>query len=120
MKSLIVFLSILLLLIVGCKKDNNNHQPVLWKVTYNIGCTDCQVVYYKDSLENQQSENNQNSSWSYTFYGKKNQTTLLLAYNTSDHPQGVTATIMLNDTILESRTTYCAISGVSFVVDTLR
>jgi hypothetical protein len=105
----------------SCKKDsdNNNNVP-LYKISYNIGCTDCEVIYVSDSLGNQSTEYHQNSSWSYSFHGKKNQEVLMLAYNTSDHAQGVTATIMLNDTVLKSRTTYCAISGISFVVDTIR
>ncbi len=92
-----------------------------YKVTYEIGCTDCQVIYYSDSMQTQAVEDHQNSSWTYTFYGKKGQEVLLFAYNTSSQAQGVTATIKLNDTTtLTSYTNYCPISGYSFVVDTLQ
>ncbi len=112
----------------ACKKekvDDNQITPVTpakktYKVTYEIGCTDCQVIYYGDSLETQVVEDHRTSSWTYTFYGRKNQSALLFAYNTSGAPQGVTATIKLNDTLLTTQTNYCPISGYSFVEDTIR
>lgn len=105
----------------GCKKDNNGTlKSETYKVQYNIGCTNCMVVYVADSLGTQQTEYNQNSSWSYVFFGKKEQEVLLLAYNTADAPQGVNVKIAINDSTIKDKTTYCAISGVSFVADTIR
>ena len=91
-----------------------------YKVTYEIGCTDCEVIYYSDSAQTNATEYHRNNSWTYTFYGKKNQEVLLFAYNTSSIAQGVTATIKLNDSVLTTQTNYCPISGDAFVVDTLQ
>jgi len=119
----IILLMFCIATIVGCKKndtDNDLPKAKTYKVQYNIGCTNCMVVYVADSLGTQQTEYNQNSSWSYTFFGKKEQEVLLLAYNTASAPQGVNVKIALNDSILRDRTTYCAISGISFAADTIR
>ncbi len=118
MKKALLLLSIIAFAFSACKKEDA--APKVYKVTYNIGCTDCMVAYVKDTEGNQASEYHQATGWSYSFDAKEGQEVLLMAYNTSDHPQGVTATIKLNDSILETRTSYCAISGVSFVVDTIR
>ncbi len=112
-KTLLPFIAFLFLL-ASCKKENT------YKVTYSIGCTDCEVIYYKDAKETQATEYHQNSSWTYSFNGKKGQAVLLLAYNTGGAPQGVTATITVNGTVLTTQTTYCPVSGDAFVVDTLR
>lgn len=100
----------------SCKKENSQ----VYKITYSIGCTDCMVAYTSDQQGNQSSEYHKSTGWTYTFNAKKDQEVLLMAYNTSSNPQGVTATIELNDEILQTRTTYCAISGVSFCADTVR
>ena len=131
MKKLFMLIAIISLAFFSCKKENskplrntgvNSSDTVqkTYKVKYTIGCTDCEVVFYKDSLQNQQTEYHQNSSWSYTFYGKKNQSVLLLAYNTSTASQGVTATISVNDSVLTTQTNYCPVSGDAFVEDTIR
>ncbi len=125
MKRLIFLISIIVIVFVSCKKKETDNiiTPVkkTYKVTYSIGCTDCQVIYYSDSLQTQVSEDHKNNSWTYTFYGKKGQEVLLFAYNTSSMAQGVTATIKLNDTTtLATHTNYCPISGYSFVVDTIQ
>ena len=78
------------------------------------------VAYTSDPSENQLSEYHQSTGWTYSFNAKKGQQVLLMAYNTASAPQGVTATILLNEDTLETRTTYCPISGVSFCVDTVR
>jgi hypothetical protein len=116
MKKLPLLLAAFTMLLSSCKKESEE----VYKITYSIGCTDCMVAYVADQAGNQSSAFHQNSSWSYSFNAKKNQEVLLMAYNTSSAPQGVTATIMLNDELLETRTTYCAISGVSFCADTVR
>ncbi len=117
MKKIILF-AFALALFSSCKKESIPGKT--YKVKYTMSCTDCEVIYYKDSLQNQQTEYHQNSSWSYTFYGRKGQEVLFLAYNTSSVPQGVTATITLNDSVITTQTNYCPISGDAFVVDTLR
>lgn len=114
------FLSLLLLAVLGaagCKKET---VAKTYRVSYAIGCSDCEVIYVKDTEGTQQTEYHQNSNWSYTFMARQGQEVLLLAYNTAGAPQGVTATIRLNDSILRTQTTYCPVSGVSFVVDTIR
>lgn len=78
------------------------------------------VVYIADSLGTQQTEYNQNSSWSYVFFGKKEQEVLLLSYNSAKTPQGVNVKIAINNSIIKDRTTHFAISGVSFVAGTIR
>jgi len=102
--------------IASCTKNDKE----VYKVEYSINCTDCMVAYTSNQNGDQASEFHQSTGWSYTFNAKKNQEVLLMAYNTSSAPQGVTATIKLNGTVLKTRTTYCAISGVSFCVDTIR
>ena len=85
MKRLIFLISILVVVFVSCKKKetDNTITPVkkTYKISYEIGCTDCQVIYYSDSLQTQVSEDHKNNSWTYTFYGKKGQEVLLFAYN---------------------------------------
>ncbi len=120
MKYLLVLLSLVLITVVSCKKEDNLSNTPTYLVKYNIGCTDCMLVYVADTAGNQITEFNQNSSWSYSFNGKQGQEVLLLAYNTGSAPQGVNVKITVNDSIYKDRTTYCAISGVSFTVDTLR
>ncbi len=117
MKNLLALFALTALALTGCKKED---RVKTYKISYTIGCTDCEVIYVKDTEGTQQTEYHQNSSWSYTFNAKQGQEVLLLAYNTANAPQGVTATIRLNDSILTTQTTYCPISGVSFVVDTIR
>jgi hypothetical protein len=116
MKKFTLLFAALTLLLSACKKESEQ----VYKVSYSIGCTDCMVVYVSDQNGTQTTVEHQNSSWTYSFNAKKNQEVLLLAYNTASAPQGVTATINLNDEILETRTTYCAVSGVSFCADTVR
>lgn len=125
MKRILSLLFVVALLFSACKKETStttNTNPVskTYKVKYTIGCTDCEVIYVSDTLGTQSTVFHQNSSWTYSFNAKKNQELLFLAYNTSSAPQGVTATIFLNDTILVTRTNYCPISGYSFCVDTVR
>lgn len=117
MKYFLPLFALLAVAITGCKKENSTKT---YKVSYTIGCTDCEVIYVKDTEGTQHTEYHQNSSWTYSFNAKQGQEVLLLAYNTGSAPQGVTATIRLNDSILTTQTTYCPISGVSFVVDTIR
>ncbi len=116
MKKSLLFAAGLIFLITSCKKEDEK----IYKVEYSIGCTDCQVIYVSDQSGTQTTEFHQNSSWNYSFNSKKNQEVLLLAYNTSTAPQGVTATIKLNGAVLKSQTTYCAVSGLSFCADTVR
>lgn len=119
MKYLFGFILAIMLMVSSCSKDDKVNEPT-YSVKYSIGCTDCMVVYVADTEGNQITEHNQNSSWSYGFNGKQGQEVLLLAYNTGSAPQGVNVKISVNDSIHKDRTTYCAISGVSFVTDTLR
>lgn len=119
MKHTIGFLFLAMCIASSCTKDGKDDTATFF-VEYSIGCTDCMVVYVADTAGNQVTEHNQNSSWTYNFYGKKGQEVLLLAYNTGNAPQGVNVKIAVNDSIHKDRTTYCAISGVSFVTDTLR
>lgn len=116
MKHTLLFCFIVLIMVSSCKKEDTQ----VYEVTYNIGCSDCMVAYTSDQQGNQLSEYHKSTGWAYNFSAKKGQEVLLMAYNTSSNPQGVTATIMLNGNVLETRTTYCPISGVSFCVDTIR
>ena len=119
----LIFASVLL--ISSCKKENTNpstnlNPPLIYKVKYMMSCTDCQVIYISDTLGTQATKYHQNSSWSYSFNAKKNQQLLFLAYNQSSNAQAVTATILLNDSVLTTRTTYCPFNGSAFCVDTVR
>ena len=105
----------------SCKKKNDD-DPVPASaskhVTYRIACSDCEVIYYKSAMV-QGTEYHVNSSWSYSFDGVKGDVVLLMAYNTSSAPQGVNATIMVNNDTLCTQTNYCPISGYSFLTNTL-
>lgn len=116
MKNILFVLTITTMLISSCKKETAK----VYKVEYAIGCTDCEVIYTSDTEGNQLTEFNQNSTWNYSFNAKPGQEVLLLAYNTSSAPQGVTATIKLNGLVTKTRTTYCPINGISFCADTIR
>ncbi len=116
MKNILLLSIALPLLVSSCKKVSDN----IYKIEYGIVCTDCMVSYTSDQQGNQLSEYHKSTGWAYSFNARKNQEILLMAYNTSPNPQGVTATIKMNGGILETRTTYCPISGVSFCVDTVK
>ncbi len=75
-----------------------------------MGCSDCKVMYYKDSLETQQTEFHQNASWTYTFYGKRGQNVLQAVTNTSNTDQAVWQDIYVNDTLLTTQLWNCAIN----------
>ncbi len=115
MNKYLLLVSVIITLLPSCKKASDS----IHKIEYSIGCTDCMVAYTADQQGNQLSEYHKSTGWTYNFNAKQHQEILLMAYNTSSSPQGVTATIKLNGEILESRTTYCPISGVSFCVDTI-
>lgn len=57
-------------LVVSCSKDDNTNSNS-YTVQYNIGCTNCMVIYVSDTAGTQSTEYHQNSDWSYTFEGKK-------------------------------------------------
>lgn len=128
MKKILLLLLVFSLSLSACKKEtetsttniNTNPAPKTYKVKYTMVCTDCEVVYVSDTLGTQSTAFHQNSTWSYTFNAKKNQELLFLAYNQSSNIQAVTATILLNDTVLSTQTTYCPFNGVAFCADTAR
>ena len=119
-----LLLALFLLAFSSCKKDSDDPEPtptptpVPQQVTYRIICSDCQVFYYKAGMV-QANEYHVNSSWSYSFDGVKGDVVMLMAYNTSNAPQGVNATILVDNDTLCSQTNFCPISGYSFVTDTL-
>lgn len=117
MKGLLLVFIATLLLLNACKKEAATNP---YTIRYTVNCTNCDVFYTKDQTGAQGSEFNKNSSWTYSFEAKKNQEVLLLAYNKSSSPEAITATILLNDEVLETRTTYCPISGYAFCVDTIQ
>lgn len=116
MKKITILFAAFTFLLSSCKKEDAQ----AYKITYTIGCTDCSVFYTTDQTGAQGQQYHQNSNWTYSFNAKMNQEVMLMAYNTSSAPQGVTATIMLNDEILETRTHYCPVAGYAFCVDTVR
>ena len=127
MKKLFLLFTIIAVGVSSCKKEslNPSGNPTgttqkIYKVKYTMVCTDCEVIYVSDTLGTQSIEYHQNSSWSYTFNAKKNQELLFLAYNQSSNIQGVTATILLNDSVLATQTTYCPFNGSAFCADTVR
>lgn len=128
MKKISLLLFAFALSFSACKKEtetnttntNTNQAPKTYKVKYTMVCTDCEVIYVSDTLGTQSTAFHQNSTWSYTFNAKKNQELLFLAYNQSSTIQGVTATILLNDTVLSTQTTYCPFNGAAFCADTVR
>jgi hypothetical protein len=119
MKKYTLCLFTLALFFSACKKESGPDNNQNYRVKYNIGCTDCTVIYYYDEFGNDTAVYHKNSSWSYTFDGKKGQSLILFATNTSNTPQGITVTISVNDSVTETETRYCAISGDAFVNDTI-
>jgi len=117
MKKTFLLLIVLAFVFSSCKKENTAKS---FKVKYTIGCTDCWVAYTSDQAGTQSNAYHQNSTWTYSFDGKEGQELLLLAYNTSSGHQAVTATILVNDAVLETRTTYCPVNGVALCADTIR
>ena len=105
--------------IIPCYNEEKNIRKCLETITRQ-SITDCEVIFVSNQTGTQTTELHQNSSWSYSFNAKRNQEVILLAYNTSSYPQGVTATIKLNDAVLQTQTYYCQISGLSFCADTVR
>lgn len=116
MKNLFLLLLVIAATCSSCKKASDK----IYKIDYSIGCTDCEVIYVSDQTGKQTTELNRNSSWTYSFNAKEGQEVLLLAYNTANNYQTVTATIKLNGEILKTRTVSCPINGLSFCVDTVR
>lgn len=103
------------LLLSSCNKDGQD----TYLVAYTLGCSDCQVAYVSDGDGTQVSEDHQNNDWTYSFEAKQGQEVFVFGYNTSGSPQGVSVSISVNGSVTKQRTTYCPISGVSFVVDTI-
>lgn len=108
-----IFFGICLALLNSCDREESSK-----RVEYNIGCSDCEVIYTVSGGQ-QITEYNRNSDWKFSFSGKSGDVLLLFAYNTGSVSAGVTARISLNGEILKEQTRYCPISGYSFVADTL-
>ena len=117
MKNIFLLIVVLLLCTSSCKKETIDTKK--YTVSYGINCNECDVFYTADQAGTQQSQYKKSTGWSYSFEAKQNQEILFLAYNNTSNPQAVTATIYLNGDVLETRTTYCPISGYAFCVDTL-
>ncbi|MFM9027917.1 MAG: hypothetical protein ACKOQ6_07955 [Bacteroidota bacterium] len=117
--------SVLLLLIaafIGCSKDDDTGNggkgaPQL-QVTYEVDCPDC-YVYCKGPNGVAQNFYHQNNSWTYSYDAGQGDTLVLIAQNTSGAPAVVSGLIKLNGNILAGDTSYCPISGVVIVTDTL-
>ena len=114
MKFYVFCFSILCIMLFACKKKTNETPR---KVTYNIQCTDCYVVWEENGT--QKNIQHVNSSWTTTFDGMKDSLVLVCAMNTSGTTQGVGATILLNGDTLKHALNYCPISGTVIVADTL-
>jgi hypothetical protein len=114
MKSLVFCGSVVCILLLGCKKKTNETPR---KVTYKIQCTDCYVVWEENGV--QKNMQHVNSNWTTSFDGMKDSMVLVCAMNTAGTPQGVGATILLNDDTLKHAMNYCPISGTVVVADTL-
>lgn len=112
-KSIYLVFSVFLLLI-SCSKTEDE-----LKVTYNVSCTDCMVVYTSDTAETQTTEYHQTTGWSYTFNARHGQEILFLAYNTHTQPELLTAQVFLNDVLIAADTAYCPISGYAFIVESI-
>jgi hypothetical protein len=125
MKKLFAISLLMLVTFASCKKDSQGPEPEpaptppARHVVYNIGCTDCQVMYYNAQGQTV-NEYHKDSNWSYSFDGQAGDVVLLFAYNTGNAPQGVMAKISLNGNVLQEQTNFCPVSGFSFVVDTLQ
>ncbi len=107
----------LMFAVASCKKEPVDTKK--YTVSYGINCNECDVFYTADQTGTQQSQYKKSTGWSFSFEAKPSQEILFLAYNNTSNPQAVTATIYLNGNVLETRTTYCPISGYAFCVDTL-
>ncbi len=109
MKNLLL-VSSFIIFFSSCAKESHT-------LRYEIGCTDCMVVYV-DENGDQQSVYHVNSNWVKEIEVESG-IFLLMAYNTSGTPEAVTARMKLDGEIWQERTTYCPISGVVLITDTL-
>ena len=84
LKYCLLIFTCLLIFLCACNMDDENNDKIdiqskqLLRITYNLVCADCEVIYVSGSLGNQAIEYNQNNNWSYSFWGKKNQEMLIL------------------------------------------
>jgi hypothetical protein len=88
------------------------------QVSYQITCPDC-YVYCKGPGGAAQNFYHQNSSWTYSYEASEGDTLVLIAQNTSSGPAAVTGIIKVNGTVVAGDTSYCPISGLVVVSDTL-
>lgn len=134
MKNLMLFTSTLffisiLLFTTSCKKEDvnenmneQNEQTAVEQektLRYEIECPDCYVVYYAED-EEQISSPGESTGWYVELDVKSGFVGLLVAKNQSESPAAVTATMKLDGEVIQSKTTYCPISGTVLVTDTIQ
>jgi|GEM_PF-2950926 len=122
MKKLILF-SCLLFLATACKKEDTSPLldavPKKKKVRYEIDCPGCFVVWYEQN-EQQLNESGQTTGWFKELDVDVGFVALVAAHNQSGTPAAITARILVDNTLLKTQTTFCPISGVVLVTDTIK
>lgn len=110
----------------SCKKEelneNMNEQNTVEQektLRYEIECPDCFVVYYAED-EEQISSTGESTGWYAELDVKAGFVGLVAAQNQSGSPAAVTATMKLDGEIINTKTTYCPVSGTVLVTDTIQ
>lgn len=117
----LIFITSILIFNTGCKKEELKEEVTTEqskKLRYEIDCPDCYVVYYSYD-EEQVSLTGKSTGWYKDLDVKTGFVGLIIAQNQSGTPAAVTATIKLNDEIIQSKTSYCPVTGTVFVTDTI-
>ena len=125
--STLLLLSSIILLSVGCKKEdlNPSTEPETEqveqtkKLRYEINCPECYVVYYTENQE-QIAVSGESTGWFVELDVNAGFVALIAAQNQSGSATAVTATIKVDGEILKTKTTYCPISGTVLVTDTIQ
>ncbi|MFM7217794.1 MAG: hypothetical protein ACKO1U_07230 [Bacteroidota bacterium] len=118
-KSVLFLMVLFSISAIRCKKEKDPSPQVSYQVSYQISCTDC-YVYCKGANGSAQNFYHQNSSWTYSYEAGPNDTLVLIAQNTSGAPASVAGAIRVNGNIVAADTSYCPVSGLIIVSDTLR
>lgn len=125
----VLFIAAILVFSSSCKKDDlaedmneQNEQTAVEQektLRYEIECPNCYVVYYAED-EEQISSPGECTGWFVELDVQTGFVGFLVAQNQSGSPAAVTTTMKLNGEILQTKTTYCPVSGTVFVTDTIQ
>lgn len=110
------------ILLISCNKEDNKLNETVNQiqkiVKFKIECDDCYVFWINENGE-QKNASNQNSSWEYSFEGQSGDYLELGVMNTQGLYGYNSVSVYLNDNLLISENSNCALTGAAFIRDTL-